>query len=308
MITLDADWLAAHPLPDPGEHTDKNARGRLLVAGGSLAVPGALRLTSEAGLRAGAGKSRMATVAPAALGLGLAMPEAAAFPLPANDAGELAGDAAVEICRLAKLCDALVVGPGMGTRADAASIAASLLKSAIAVPMLLDAAMLHVCGDLADDLARFEGSLVLTPHPGEMASLMGCDADEIGPEVATNAARRFDATIVLKSSETWVAAPDGTMLHYPGGGPGLATGGSGDVLAGVIGGLLARGAPPLVASGWGVWLHGEAGRRLAQQVGRLGFLARELLPLIPALMDSHHPAARQEAASAELPDNDRVVR
>jgi ADP-dependent NAD(P)H-hydrate dehydratase len=82
-----------------------------------------------------------------------------------------------------------------------------------------------------------------------------------------------------------IAAPDGTCLIYPGGGVGLATGGSGDVLAGIIGGLLARGASPLVATGWGVWLHGEAGRRVGERLGSIGFLARELLPEIPGLMD-----------------------
>jgi NAD(P)H-hydrate repair Nnr-like enzyme with NAD(P)H-hydrate dehydratase domain len=74
------------------------------------------------------------------------------------------------------------------------------------------------------------------------------------------------------------------MLHYAGGGPGLATSGSGDVLAGIIGGLLARGAAPMVAAAWGVWLHGEAGKQLAQRSGPLGFLARELVPIVPSLL------------------------
>ena len=93
--------------------------------------------------------------------------------------------------------------------------------------------------------------------------------------------------IALKAGDTVIAAPDGTLLLYRGGGVGLATGGSGDVLAGIIGGLLARGAAPLVAAGWGVWLHGEAGRRLGERIGPLGFLARELLAEIPRLM--HRP-------------------
>ena len=93
--------------------------------------------------------------------------------------------------------------------------------------------------------------------------------------------------VALKAGETVIATPDGALLLYPGGGVGLATGGSGDVLAGIIGGLLARGAAPLVATAWGVWLHGEAGRRLGERLGPIGFLARELLAEIPGLM--HRP-------------------
>jgi NAD(P)H-hydrate repair Nnr-like enzyme with NAD(P)H-hydrate dehydratase domain len=90
--------------------------------------------------------------------------------------------------------------------------------------------------------------------------------------------------VLLKGAETWIACPGEGLLRYPGGGPGLATGGSGDVLAGIIGGLLARGAAPRVAAAWGVWLHGEAGRRLAERICPLGFLGRELLGEIPRLL------------------------
>jgi ADP-dependent NAD(P)H-hydrate dehydratase len=92
------------------------------------------------------------------------------------------------------------------------------------------------------------------------------------------------AIVVLKSQRTVVAAPDGPSLAYEGGGPGLATGGSGDVLAGIAGGLLARGADPFIAAAWSVWLHGEAGKRVAKRIGPIGFLARELLVEIPWLL------------------------
>jgi NAD(P)H-hydrate repair Nnr-like enzyme with NAD(P)H-hydrate dehydratase domain len=97
-------------------------------------------------------------------------------------------------------------------------------------------------------------------------------------------ARRFGAAVALKGTSTLIAAPDGRLVRYAGGGIGLATGGSGDVLAGVIGGLMARGLPAFEATCWGVWLHGEAGRILAGKVGPVGFLANELLPELPALL------------------------
>jgi ADP-dependent NAD(P)H-hydrate dehydratase len=288
MTPLDSLWLQAHPLPQPGADTDKNSRGRVLVAGGSETVPGALRLTGEAALRAGAGKVQLATVARAAVPLGMAMPEAAVFPLPAGAQGELAETAGDALAPYLDRCDTLVLGPGMGAEAPAGPI----LKAVLARPrdtlsLLLDAAALPAAADMAEALHAHDGRVVLTPHPGEMIGLMGCDAARIedDPEgLAREAAARFRATVLLKGPETWIACPGEDALRYPGGGPGLATGGSGDVLAGVIGGLLARGAAPRVAAGWGVWLHGEAGRRLAERVGPLGFLGRELPPEIPRLM------------------------
>ncbi|GAA0750231.1 NAD(P)H-hydrate dehydratase [Sphingomonas sp. ABOLD] len=290
MIALDRAWLAANPLPPYDVATDKNARGRVLVAGGSERVPGALRLTGEAALRTGAGKVQLATVERAALALGVVTPEAALFELPANDAGELGSEAGQALAALLERCDALVLGPGMGIDADAAPMLDAILAGqGNGIALLLDAAMLAVVGSRADAIVARSGATVLTPHPGEMAKMMDEDPERIVREaaaVACEAAARFGAVVALKGPETHVATPDGIVLHYTGGGPGLATGGSGDVLAGAIGGLLARGAAPLVATGWGVWLHGEAGRRLAERMGTIGFLGRELAPEIPALMNS----------------------
>lgn len=288
MIALDRAWLAAHPLP-PCEHaTDKNARGRVLIAGGAERVPGALRLTGEAALRTGAGKVQLATVERAALALGMAMPEAAVFGLPANAAGELGGDAGPMLAGLLERCDSLVLGPGTGSAADAGAIVDTVLTLSRDRPaLLLDAAMLAVLGPRAAMVKGRERAAVLTPHPGEMATLMDEEPERIAREPATvarAAAERFGAVVALKGPETHIATPDGRVLRYPGGGPGLATGGSGDVLAGAIGGLLARGADPLPATAWGVWLHGEAGRQLAERVGPIGFLGRELPSAFPTLM------------------------
>ena len=250
-------------------------------------VPGAVRLTAEAALRAGAGKVRIATIAGAALPLGLALPEAAVLALPEQD-GQIMPYLPDDTLKAAKGSDATVFGPGMNETEPAAAL---LPLIAGASPhdgtLLLDAAAVACAGDHAACLAGHGGRLVLTPHEGEMACLAKLDADTIRHDpvgVATDTAARLSAAVALKGVETIIAAPDGTVLHYAGGGPGLATGGSGDVLAGVIGGLLARGADPLVATAWGVWLHGEAGKTLARDMAPIGFLARELLTPIPTLM------------------------
>ncbi|RYG86727.1 MAG: NAD(P)H-hydrate dehydratase [Alphaproteobacteria bacterium] len=285
MIEVDAAWLKERPLPQPGADTDKNKRGRVLAAGGSLTVPGALRLTGEAAFRAGAGKVQIATPESVFVNLGVAMPEAAMFGLPVNDEGELSGAAGDVLAGLLDACDACVIGPGMDKHADTAAI----LDAVLAHPrndlaLVLDAAMIPEVGHRAAEVRGWQGRLILTPHPGEMAALMECEAKDVCPELAEKAAARFEAIVVLKTPETWIATPGEETLCYSGGGPGLATGGSGDVLAGIITGLLARGVPPPIAAAWGVWLHGEAGRQLAERIGPLGFLGRELLGEVPRLM------------------------
>lgn len=287
MTELDTVWLAANPLPPIAGDTSKNARGRVLVVGGAATVPGALLLTGQAALRVGAGKMRMATVASVALALGIAFPEAAVLALPEHD-GEIGPGAAAVLAEHADRADAVVLGPGMSDLEAARALVPEL--AAIEAPdasLVLDALAVACAGKLADTLAPWRGRLVLTPHRGEMAKLCDCDADTVvedGHRLAREVAARFGAVVVLKDAETLIVSPDGGTVHYAGGGPGLGTGGSGDVLAGVIGGLLARGAAPAVAAAWGVWLHGEAGRRLGDEVGTIGFLSRELLPLLPGLL------------------------
>lgn len=288
MSALDARWLATHPLPQIAHETDKNERGRVLVVGGSHTVPGAVALTAEAALRAGAGKVQIATVAASTTALGVAMPEAAVFALPTNDDGEISEGAAGSVATRADDCDALVLGPGMGRGSEVGALIAAALGKRGDRSYVLDAAALRALSAYVDRVRAQEGRVVLTPHPGEMCALIGCSEREVAMDpqaIARRAASHFGCVVVLKQSETWIAVPAGALLHYAGGGPGLATAGSGDVLAGVVGGLLARGTPPLVAAAWGVWLHGEAGRRCAEREGELGFLARELLPRIPRLMN-----------------------
>lgn len=284
MTPLDAGWLAAHPLPRVETDTDKNRRGRVLIAGSSELVPGALLLSGEGSYRAGAGKVQLAVPTALMGAIGMRFPEASIFGLETNEKGEL-GPAPERLAALLERCDALVLGPGMGRNADGGALLEAVLAQAPRdLALVLDAAAIPASVHFATELRNWEGSLVLTPHPGEMAALMGCDAEEVGPPMALEAAERFQGTVLLKGAKTVVASAGGHELEYHGGGPGMATGGSGDVLAGVIGGLLARQADATTAAAWGVWAHGEAGRRLAARIGALGFLARELLAEVPGLL------------------------
>lgn len=284
---LDGAWLRANRLPQPDEQADKNARGRVVVIGGCLSVPGGVRLTAEAALRAGAGKVRVATVKAAAVSIGAFLPEVAVLPLETNAEGEI--DAArVDLDGDLSRCDALVLGPAMGCGRQASLLVADVLKHETEVGLVLDAAALMALGDHASALRNRASPAVLTPHIGEIAALLERDAAEIESDregAVVECARWFGSVVVLKGSVSLVASPDGTLFAYSGGNVGLATGGSGDVMAGIAGALIARGAVPLVAALWSVWLHGEAGRRCAEAIGPLGFLASELLRFIPQVMD-----------------------
>jgi len=288
MTPIDFSWRRANPLPEADGSEDKNSRGRVFVAGGSRKVPGALQLTAEAALRVGAGKIRIGTVEAAAIPIGIAMPECGVIALPEGEDGEIGPGAGAAMCEQIESCDTFLFGPGMGGRSGVDL----LTRKVIARPrqdlsILLDAAPLACAGGLEDLIAAHEGRAVLTPHHGELAFLTGQSEEKIGqdPEkAARDAAARFRAVVVLKHARTIIATPDGRALVHDSDTPGLATGGSGDVLSGIIAGLLARGAPPLAAAGWGVWLHGAAGRAAAEEIGPVGFLARDLLRHLPRLL------------------------
>lgn len=285
---IDSTWIACNPPPVHAAGTTKNSRGRVLVVGGSRTVPGALRLTGEAALRAGAGKLQMGTVAPAALLLGVLVPEAGVIALPEGDDGEIAAEASEVLAQSVGACDTLVLGPGIGASGAAARLLSATLEQPCEnLTLVIDAMAIGCARDCRNALSSLRGRLILTPHHGEMAALTGSSLDEIAANpaaIARQVAEDFGAVVVLKGSDTFVADPDGALLHYGGGGTGLATGGSGDVLAGAIGGLLSRGASPLIASGWGVWLHGQSGRRVATTSGPIGFLAREVPAEFPRLL------------------------
>ena len=289
-IPLTRARLRRLPLPPLDEDGDKESRGRVLVVGGSTLVPGAVLLAGVAALRAGAGKLQLATVRDVAIPLALAVPEALVAPLPRTRAGEIAGARGVApLRRYVAEAAALLVGPGMAVAPSVRGLVAALVRHAGAeTTAVLDGAAVVALRDDPRLLAPLGGRAVLTPHAGEMASLLGVDKRDVERDpaaVAAHAADRFGAVVALKGAESWIAGPgERGLLHYRGGRVGLGTSGSGDTLAGIVAGLAALGASPLVATAWGVWAHGTAGRVLARRMGEVGFLARELLDEVPALV------------------------
>lgn len=292
QIPLDAALLRTLPLPEPVEGS-KDERGRAIIIGGSVEVPGGALLAAHGALRAGAGKLQVATVSTHAAGLALAMPEALVMGLPETPSGGISRRAADKLLPKVQRCDAVVIGPGMVEEEDANVLTRQLLEGASDAAWLFDAAALCTLLSLAALLKPLRTPAIITPHAGEMANLLDISRDDVEAEplyAARRVAGELGVVVVMKGSETSIVAPDGTAWRYTGGGVGLATSGSGDTLAGIITGLLARGAPSHAAALWGVYLHGEAGRLLSTSVGTLGFLAREIPAQVPGLLEGFRNA------------------
>jgi len=272
--------LKSFPLP-PVVDGDKESKGRILIVAGSREVPGAALLTATAAMRAGAGKLSMITVERLALATGLAMPEAKVVGLEEARDGGFTSSAVREIRKQAKDVDVVVAGPGMASSKTCLALAEELLKSSAEV--VLDAALLHSLKPTKSGT----GLPILLPHAGELSSLLDCREEEIDENplgCGLRAASLYNAVVLVKGVTSHVVTPDGRAWTYTGGAPGLGVSGSGDTLAGIVGGLLARGAEPLTALLWSVLLHGEAGEALTKKVGPVGFLAREIPDQIPALL------------------------
>jgi ADP-dependent NAD(P)H-hydrate dehydratase len=285
-IELDDAALRAWPLPRPSHDDDKEARGRVLVIAGSAEVPGAAVLAGEAALRAGAGKLVMGTAASIAHLVAQQLPEARVLALPEDEDGAMRPEGMERLDESLAQARAVLVGPGMAAGAATLRLVEALLGRLSGQPVLLDAAAMDVVRESKARLP-FAGPVGMTPHAGEMAHLCGQDKGNIESdpgEQAGSAARTWGAVVALKGACTWLAAPDGRLWRHARGNPGLATSGSGDVLAGLVAGLMARGAPVEQALGWGVALHARAAERLAARIGPLGFLARELGAEVPSLM------------------------
>jgi hydroxyethylthiazole kinase-like uncharacterized protein yjeF len=282
---IDAHFLKALPLPQPAEGS-KEERGRVCIIGGSREVPGAVLLAALGAMRAGAGKLQIVTVESRAGALAVAMPEALVIGLPETPKGGLQTEPLTCVASRWANTHALLVGPGMVEEQDCHEILKFLLDNSGEAVIVVDAGALPRITELGVGLRQRTGGVIITPHAGEMANLLGVDKEVVEADPTSAASRlteEFGVIVIMKGSQTVITAPDG-MWRYEGGGVGLATSGSGDVLGGIVAGLAARGTKPVAAATWGVFLHGEAGLQLANTVGSLGFLAREIPDLIPKLM------------------------
>ncbi|MCW2276695.1 NAD(P)H-hydrate dehydratase [Heliophilum fasciatum] len=272
---LTAKGVAAG-LPERKASAHKGNFGHLLLVGGKVGMAGALALSVAGALRSGVGKLTAAMpeaivplVAPLA-------PEAMTWPLPSSD-GSIHGVA----LRAGDYRDftALVVGPGLGRHQGGGEVLQTLFE-ATNCPVVVDADGLFALAGSIELLAAAQGPVVLTPHLGEMARLTGMTVEAVAANrvnVALQAAREWGSIVVLKGARTVIASPDGQLCVNTTGNAGMATGGSGDVLAGIIGALLAQGVEPLAAAALGVFVHGLAGDRAAGSTGQLAMKAGDLV-------------------------------
>jgi len=279
--------LRLDPRLPRGENSHKGMYGHALIAAGSRPMSGAALLSAKAALRAGAGLATLAVPDRLVEPLIGRVPELMLAGLPDGGTGEWSalgapGPARDSLLALAEGKRSVLFGPGMGRfEGDAAWLRAAW--EAVAAPLVLDADALNMLAD-AGGFAHWPerpSGTVLTPHPGEMARLAGISAGEVQRDrigLARSFAVRHRVTLVLKGSRTVVAGPDGNVYVNVTGNPGMATGGSGDVLAGVIAGLLAQGLAPVQAAALGVFRHGAAGDRAqAMRPSSGSLLAGEIL-------------------------------
>ncbi len=273
-----AAWL---PRRKPDAH--KGTAGHLLVVAGSRGLTGAAALASRAGLRAGAGLVTLALPASLQPLLASRLDEVMTLPVAETSAQSLSERAWTAVLDFLGRCRALALGPGFSRDSEPLALAARAAVEA-PVPAVLDADGLQALAGRLDLLQAAKAWRVLTPHPGEMGTLLGLTVEQVQGDrigAAREAARRSGAVVVLKGAPTVVARPDGEARLNPTGNPALATGGSGDVLTGLIGGLLAQGLGPWEAAVAGVYVHGLCGDLAAAELGPVGALAGDISERIP---------------------------
>ncbi|CAO4185206.1 ADP-dependent (S)-NAD(P)H-hydrate dehydratase [Methylorubrum aminovorans] len=284
---LTLDRLRQTPLPVP-EEGSKEQRGTVLVVGGSVEVPGAVLLAGVAALRAGAGRLRIATIASSAVIMAVAVPEARVIGLAETEEGSIdPAGAQTRMPAMAERCQSVLVGPGLSAGKAAEALSHAFLAAEAKAALVLDAGVIAGLSRQAEAVRSCRGRAVITPHAGEMARLLEIERGAVEADPLAAARRAADllgCVVIMKGAKSWIVDPGGAAWLYEGGGVGLATSGSGDVLSGIIAGLLARGAEATRAALWGVYLHGQAGRRLAERVGPVGFLAREIADEVPAIL------------------------
>ena len=280
-------WVASGMPPRPLD-SHKGTYGHALVVAGSRHYVGAAWLASQASVRAGAGLTTLASpegVYPIAAAKGA---EAIHLPLPEDEEGRIAPAATGVIRRSDRRFSAMLAGCGMGWSEGTTEFLRGLLDETrvglSGLPMLIDADGLNNLSRIEEWHRRTGSPLVLTPHPGEMSTLTGLPVSEIQSDresVAREWAERWGATVVLKGAHTVIASPGEPVRIAPFANPGLATGGTGDVLSGVIVSLLAQGLPPSIAAACGVCLHATAAHSVTAKLGDAGLAASDLLEALP---------------------------
>jgi ADP-dependent NAD(P)H-hydrate dehydratase len=278
-IDVTPELLRDWPLPEAGE--SKYGRGQLVVVGGALRSPGAAMLSGIGALRVGAGRLTLAVGRTVAPHVAVAVPECGVVPLDETPDGSVSGFGLAAAKDDLLRADVVLLGPGLD-EADEAQVMVRELHRFVTddAVIVLDAFGLGVVPNLPDLPAQFGGRLVLTPNKTEAALLLERDLDDLESDIA-EIGRRYNAVVTCFGV---VADPEGRVWRIEAHEPGLGTSGSGDVLAGAIAGLCARGATPAQATVIATHVHLEAGRRLGARIAPLGYLASELLAELPAVL------------------------
>jgi len=282
--TLLTPGLIAETFKPRAPDAHKGTNGHALIIAGSPGKTGAAALAATSAMRAGAGlvtlglpRGLNAVVEPMVL-------EAMTVPLGETENGALAPPSSDTVLSLLEGKDCLAIGPGLGTEPSTKDLILEVISRA-AVPMVIDADGLNALAGNTGVLAKISTPVLLTPHPGEMARLIDSTPEKVQADRVTCArefAQSFGIFLVLKGARTLIAHPDGTVVINPTGNPGMAAGGMGDVLTGLVAGLLAQGYSPGSSAHLAVWLHGAAADALRQSKGPIGFLASEVMAEIPA--------------------------
>jgi len=274
-------------LPDRPFGSHKGTFGHLVVVAGSVGKTGAATMSSEAGLKTGAGLVTAAVPASLIDILAVKLTEAMTLPLPeAEGARALGLKALTPLQEFLEGKSAVALGPGLGTHPETQEAVRELVRHC-PLPMVVDADGINALAGRLVVLGEAAGPRILTPHPGEMAHLLGKTSKEVQSrrlDTAREVASAHKVWVVLKGAQTLVADPDGRVSLNPTGNPVLASGGTGDVLTGLIGGFLAQGLAPWDAARLGVYLHGLAADFLSAVIGPRGHLAGDLLNAFPEFL------------------------
>lgn len=267
-------------LPDRSPDSHKGDYGKILLLCGSRGYTGAAALAAMGALRSGAGLVYLGVPESIYAIEAVKLTEPVVFPLP-DQYGKLSTDALVQLGEMLPRMDAVLIGPGLGISEGTSQIVQYILKEA-KCPVVLDADGISTAASHKDILRERTSATILTPHAGEFSRLTGTmPTDRVSD--AKDAARDMNVIMVLKGHETVIT--DGKCCYINNtGNPGMAVGGSGDVLAGVIVSLLGQGVDPLQSAACGVWLHGAAGDICAESIGQYGMLPGDMLNVLPRLL------------------------
>lgn len=280
----------------PASH--KGDFGRVLVVAGSRGMAGAACLAGAAALRGGAGLVRVAVPQGVWSAVAAYEPSYLTWPLPEDGEGRIAPAALPELVELAGANDVVAIGPGLGQGPDVSQIISSLLAT-VTKPKIVDADALNALAGRLDQVGKLGPATILTPHPGEFARLLGSSVADVQArrsELAGDFARRHGGVTVLKGYRTVVS--DGRRLYLnQTGNPGMASGGTGDVLTGLLSALVAQGMEPFDAAVLGVHVHGLAGDLAARELGQLALIASDLLRYLPAALRTQETRATERRPS-----------